>query len=416
MKKIKIANLSNKNPSPESPIGSRPKYKISPGRPDYTFIFFIVSLAIFGLIMLLSASSYESETLTKYPQTFFLKQAGAMGIALTLMFIISFVNYNFLRLLSWPLASIALISLILVEFSPLGIVSGGSQRWLNLGPFSFQPSEIVKIATLLLMADGLSRFEWKHIEVLKRLGFCLLMCALVLKEPDLGTSILIIASCGSLMLIGGTNLFLFISAGLMGLGAVVASILHNPYQLQRFQAWLAPEKDPLNTGYNLLQSYYAIAWGGLFGTGYGDSLHKSGYLPISYADFIFAIICEELGSLGAFLVIGAFIYLLCKGFSIALKAANSFGKLLGLGIVICLSVQTIFNLSGVVGLLPVTGMPLPLISYGKTSVIVVGFMLGILINISRYKKVLMLEHEIPIKSLAHPSKPSKIKPSFLKTL
>ncbi len=403
MKKIKIANLSNKNLNAQNPSSLGSRYKVSASQPDYTFIFFILALAVFGLIMLLSASSYESETLTKYPQTFFIRQAGAMAIAMILMFIISFINYNSLRLLSWPLGFIALISLILVEFSPLGISSGGSQRWLNLGPISFQPSEIVKITTLLLMADGLSRFEWKHIEVLKRLAFCLLMCLLVLKEPDLGTSILIIASCGSLMLIGGMNLFLFSVGALMGLGAVTLSILNKPYQLQRFQAWLAPEKDPLNTGYNLLQSYYAIAWGGIFGTGYGDSLHKSGYLPISYADFIFAIICEELGTLGAFIVIGAFIYLLYKGFSISLKAANSFGKLLGLGIVICLSVQTIFNLSGVVGLLPVTGMPLPLISYGKTSLIVIGCMLGILINISRYKRVFMLNNEIAIKSLSNVS-------------
>jgi cell division protein FtsW len=355
------------------------------GKADYSFVLFIFGLSLFGLLVLLSASSYESEKATKFPQTFFLQQAGALLIGMGVMFVTSLIDYRWLRKLGWLLSIFAALCLLLVDFSPMGITAGGSQRWLNLGPFSFQPSEIVKISVLILMADGLAKASWKSWTVLKRLLLCAFMAGLILKEPDLGTAVLVLSSCGCLLLVGGLNLTLALVAGIFGVGGVWLSILNNPYQLQRFQGWLAPEKDPLNTGYNLLQSYYAIGAGGIWGVGYGASLQKLGYLPISYADFIFAIICEELGTTGSVLVVGSFLYLLWKGSQIAVKVPNAFGKLLGIGIVSSILIQAIFNLGGVVGLLPVTGMPLPLISYGKTSLIVLGFMFGILINLSRHK-------------------------------
>lgn len=361
------------------------KQAISIGSIDVGFLLLIAGMALFGLFMLLSASSYESEKLTKHPQTFFLTQATAMGIGFAVMIMMAYFDYRWLRKFGWILSLFALGCLILVDFSPLGITSGGSQRWLHLGPLSFQPSEIAKISCLILMADGLSKYKWNSANVLKRIILCLLIAGLILKEPDLGTAVLVLSSCGCLLVAAGLNLGVAFTTIICGLGGVYLSIINNPYQLNRFTGWLAPEKDPLNTGYNLLQSYYAIGSGGILGVGYGQSIQKLGYLPVSYADFIFAIICEELGMVGCFVVMFFFLNLLWKGSDIALKVPGNFGKLLGVGIVCSLCIQAIFNLGGVVGLLPVTGMPLPLISYGKTSVIVIGFMLGILLNLSRHK-------------------------------
>lgn len=357
------------------------------GRLDYSFLLFIFGLAAFGLIMLLSASSYESEKATKFPHIFFFRQGGTMLISFGIMLLMSLIDYRYLRNFGWFLSITALICLILVDFSSLGITAGGSQRWLNFGALSFQPSEIAKIAVLILMADGLSKARWNSWPVLKRLLLCLIIAFLILKEPDLGTAVLVLSSCTCLLIAGGLNLLLAIVVAIAGFGGIWLSIANNPYQAQRFQGWLAPEKDPLGIGYNLLQSYYAIGSGGFWGNGYGSSIQKLGYLPVSYADFIFAIICEELGFIGSIMVIASFLYLLWKGVQISLRVPGNFGRLLGLGIVFSLSIQAIFNLGGVVGLLPVTGMPLPLISYGKTSLIVVGFMLGILLNLSKHKIV-----------------------------
>jgi cell division protein FtsW len=356
-------------------------------RPDYSLVAFITFLSFFGLAMLLSASSYESEKVAKLPQALFVSQFIAFLIGFAIMLAASLTNYRYLRKLAWPLSIFSFIALLLVDFSPLGITAGGSQRWLNLGPLSFQPSELVKISVILLMADGLAERKWNSLAVMKRFSLCMIMAFLILKEPDLGTSVLVVVTCACMLISAGMNLLVAIGSAIVGLAGVCLSIMHNPYQLERFQGWLSPEKDPLNTGYNLLQSFYAIGSGGVFGAGYGASIQKLGYLPVSYADFIFAIICEELGLMGSITVIGCFVYLLWKGTSISLETPGNFGKLLGLGFIFNLTVQAIFNLSGVVGLLPVTGMPLPLISYGKTSIIVVGFMLGVIINLSRQKQI-----------------------------
>ncbi|MDJ0625375.1 MAG: putative peptidoglycan glycosyltransferase FtsW [Candidatus Caenarcaniphilales bacterium] len=357
------------------------------GKQDYSFLIFVCIWALFGLTMLLSASSYESEKITGAPQTFFLTQAATLGISFALMLLIGLMDYRVLRKLSWVLAAFSLIALVLVSFSSLGLSAGGSQRWLKIGALSFQPSEIAKISCLILMADGLANNSWRSLKVIKRFLFCFLIAVLILKQPDLGTAVLILASCGCLLLAGGLNLFLAISFVALALGGVILSVMKNPYQMQRITGWLTPEQDPIGAGYNLLQSHYAIGSGGVFGLGYGQSIQKLGYLPVSYSDFIFAIICEELGFIGVLLVIGGFLFLLWKGLQIAFRVPSNFGKLLGFGIIFSLIIQTIFNLGGVIGLLPVTGMPLPLISYGKTSVVVVGIMLGIFLNLSRSKGV-----------------------------
>lgn len=366
-------------------------YKKVIGKVDQSFFFFIVALSLFGLFVLLSASSYESEKATRLPQTFFLQQAGTLLLSFVIMLLVSSLDYRWLRKLGWISSITAIVSLILVDFSPLGITAGGSQRWLNLGPLSFQPSEIAKIAVLILMADGLAKASWKSRSVLIRLLLCGLMAGLVLKEPDLGTAVLILSSCGCLLIAGGLNLLVASGTAIVGILGVWISILKNPYQFERLQGWLAPEKDPLGSGYNLLQAHYAIGSGSVWGVGYGASIQKLGYLPVSYADFIFAIICEELGIVGSITILASFIYLLWKGSEIALKVPGNFGRLLGLGIVFSLTIQAVFNLGGVVGMLPVTGMPLPFISYGKTSLVVVGAMLGILLGLSKYKKVAVNE-------------------------
>ncbi len=357
------------------------------GRPDSRLILFVCGFASIGLIMLLSASSYESEKSARDPLALFVQQSIAVGLGGIVMFLTSLFDYRYLRKFGWILSILCICFLCLVDFSSLGISSGGSERWLNLGPLTFQPSEIAKIAALILMADGLANFKWNSGPILLRLIICLVMAVLILKEPDLGTAVIIISTIGYLLFASGLNLFLAIGALVTGFGGVVLSLQFNPYQMERFQGWLSPEKDPLGAGYNLLQSYYAIGNGGLFGVGYGNSIQKLGYLPVSYADYIFPVISEELGVVGSLLIVGGFVYFLWRGNAAALKIPGGFGRLLGLGIVFSLALQAIFNLSGVIGLLPMTGVPLPFISYGKTSIIMTGFMVGILINLSKHKVV-----------------------------
>lgn len=341
-------------------------------------------MVVFGLFVLLSASSYASEQMYSSPYTFFLSQFGAGLFALLICVITSFINYRHLRHLGLLICIGSIVALLLVNFSSLGINVGGSERWLNLGIITVQPSEVAKAGVLILMADGLSRASWNSIPVYLRLIICGLISYLVLIEPDLGSTIMIVLIVGFLLFIAGMSLLVACALLALAFAAVIYVIQSNPYQQERVIAWLSPENDPLGIGYNLLQAYYAVAEGGILGVGYGNSFFKLGYLPVGYSDFIFPIICEELGVFGAGLAIGLFVAILWYGMSVAVKAPCSFGKLLASGIVFTIIMQAIFNMGGVTGVIPITGIPLPFVSYGKTSLVVLGFLFGILISISRY--------------------------------
>jgi len=358
-------------------------------KPDRTLLLCLLFLLCFGVLCLLSASGYESEKFSGSPYALLAGQSIALCIGIVFLVAGSLFNYHYLRKLSPYLALFCLLSLLLVKFSPLGITAGGARRWIDLGIITFQPSELCKVSVLLLLSDGLSRWQWFNKAVILRVCLCLLMVGLILRQPDLGTSALLVLLIGLYLFFRGMNMLLVTAiAGSIIYGGLLL-IKSTPYQNQRLMAWLDPSKDPAGIGYNLMQSYYAIAENGLWGTGYGNSFYKMGHLPISHADFVFPIICEEMGIVGAICVLGALMLFLWRGLAISVKVPGRFGRLLGIGIVFLLSAQSIFNLGGVTGLLPVTGIPLPLISYGKTSLIVTCFLLGVLINLSRQRRIIV---------------------------
>jgi len=398
-------------------------------------LLFYLFFCLFGLTCLLSASSpYESEKLTGDPNFLFFNQLIAFLISLGCLAVFSSFDYKLLRSASWILTLFVLICLLLVQFSPLGILAGGAKRWLNLGFFSFQPSEICKITVTVLLADALAKkrfnqyqlkdklknlakislfllvlvvaylvskdlenslnllvlalsffalyFIFVKLDLLhKRISLVLLIVSLILKQPDLGTGLLLVSTSFFLFFINGLNLAEIVTLCFALIGLLTVNLKINLYQYERIKAWLNPYDHPLSLGYNLIQSYYAIGRGGIWGVGYGSSEQKLGYLPVAYSDFIYSIICEELGLIGSILVVGSFITFLWKGFSLLLRVQEKFGKILGLGLIFCICFQTVFNLAGVTGLLPITGITLPFVSYGKSSLITLGIMIGIIINI-----------------------------------
>ncbi len=371
----------------QAPPSKPQRAKVGPLSFDKGLFAVALFLMAFGLLVLLSASVYESERLTanSSPDFLFREQALAMLLGLFCMVGVSLIDYRVWRNLAIPLLLLAGAALLAVAFSPLGISSGGSRRWLRLGAFSLQPSEFAKLAVIVFCASHLTRHRWQSVAGLFGLAACFGLVFLVLKQPDLGTAVVILLSIAYLLLCSEFNLLLAFVLGSAGLAGLWFNIQNSPYQFQRLTSWLNPEKFPLSSGWNLLQAQYAIALGGLWGVGYGNSIQKLGYLPVSHADFIFAVICEELGLLGALIVICSFLFLLWKGLEISLQSRDDFGRLLGIGITLSICTQTFFNLAGCTGLLPVTGMTLPFISHGKTSVVVLGLMLGILLNLSKYR-------------------------------
>ncbi len=353
---------------------------------DKIFIFAVLALIIFGLFMLLSVSSYESEKFNNSAYSLFLNQIFAICIAIITFCLGITINPQRFKELTPILVILALLSLILLNFSPLGLTAGGAERWLNLGIFSFQPSEFAKIAVLALMADAVCRGNWNSPPVILRLLLCGLIAFLIYKEPDLGSALLIFILCGFFLFIRGMNLIIVLCSGFLLSTIVFWVINNNTYQNDRIKGWLNPQDDPLGIGYNILQSYYAIAEGGFLGVGYGNSFYKLGYLPVSYADFIFSIMCEELGILAPIIIISLYSVILWKGINASIQVKDNFMKYLSLGIIFVMISEAILNLAGVCGILPITGTPLPFVSYGKTSLIVNGFLLGLLINLLYNKK------------------------------
>jgi cell division protein FtsW len=300
-----------------------------------------------------------------------------------------FSTYDYKKLADWNVifAGIVIVLLVLVDLTPLGVTVNGAKRWINLLGFQLQPSEFAKPAVVLLLAtifrkdtDLFKQSNWTsaYIPILVMIG-------LIFIQPNLSMVILLILTSVVMYLCAGGSLKLFFSA--LGAGivsiAVAAQVLIKPYQMQRITTWQHPELDPQGAGYNIIQSMIAFASGGLTGVGYGGSIQKLSYLPECHTDFIFAIIAEELGWVGCVLIIGLFWTLIHRGFIISSRCPDMFGKLLAIGITFSIGFQAFANMSVASSLFPTTGVPLPFISYGGSSLIVSMSMIGVLLNISR---------------------------------
>lgn len=349
---------------------------------DRFFLQLTIALIVIGAVFISSASWYESIRYTGSAWTFIIKHGVAMVLGIPAMIVVSSLNYRWWKQLAWPLAIISLVLLVLTASDQFGVVTGGSRRWLSLGFFNLQVSEFTKIATVALV----SKVIFDHKQRIPALGMVALMAFLVLKQPDLGTTILIMSSVVFILYASGFNLLLF-TGGLVVFGYLVWNqILSTPYQMERIKYWLDPYSDPLGHGYNLIQSQHAIGAGGLWGAGLGGSEQKLGVLPISHADFIFSIICEEIGLIGALAILALLLTWILRAFYISNNIEDEFARYLGIGLTGIFSLQVLINIGVATGLFPITGMTLPFISFGGSSFISACVLAGIIMNISRFSK------------------------------
>lgn len=353
------------------------------GLPNRVLISIVVSLVVFGLMAVFSASAPEALNNYHDATMYLRKQTIACLIGLFVMYMVGKYDYRKWKKWSWPMAIVSVILLALTLVPGLATTSFGSSRWLQLGPFQFQPSELAKISTIILLAAGLSKHFWWQRQMLFRIAVIIAMAGVVMKQPDLGSTLMIMSGLLVLLYVSGTNSILIFSALAIGGVGVVQKILHTPYQMARIQSWLDPYAHPQAEGWNIIQAQFAIGSGGWFGSGFGGSLQKLHYLPVQHADFIFAVIAEELGMIGCLCVVGAFVAFGYYGFKTARNAQTLFGRLLAIGITTSICIQATVNIMVTTGLLPITGITLPFISYGGSSLVVTLFMVGILLSISR---------------------------------
>ena len=360
-------------------------------KPDYLLIFAVIAISIFGVIMIYSASYVWAEY--KFNDAFkYLKhQLLFLVIGLVLMYFISKTNYKIYYKKSNIILFSSIILLILVIIPGIGTIRNGSRSWFGIGSFGIQPSEAAKLGLIIFTSKYLANNErsLRNIKkgVLPILGITLLVFLLIMLQPDFGTGVIIVLSIIGLLFVSGVNMNFFIKLGLLGVVGVIVLILMAPYRLERILSFVNPWQDPLGSGFQIIQSLYAIGPGGLFGYGFLNSRQKHFYLPEPQTDFIFSIISEEFGFMGILIVATLFLIIISRGLKIARKTNNIFAKYLVFGIIFQISIQTLFNLMVVVGLIPVTGVTLPFLSYGGSSLLITLCSMGIILNVSRYEKV-----------------------------
>lgn len=350
----------------------------------------IILLSIFGLIMIYSASNIWSEYKFNDPYKYIKSQGLFLIVGYIILFIISKISYLEYKKKSNIIFIICTVLLSLVLIPGIGTVRNGSRSWFGIGSLGIQPSEFTKLGLIIFTSKYLSnnQKEIKNIKkgVLPILGVLLLVFGLIMLEPDFGTGVVIVMTIIVLLFISGVKMNFFIKIGILGLLGVASLIIIAPYRMQRIVSFLNPWNDPLGSGFQIIQSLYAIGPGGLLGLGFGNSIQKHFYLPEPQTDFIFSIISEEFGFMGVLLVTTLFLMIIISGFKIAMKCEDLFGKYLAFGITFGLSFQTMLNLMVVVGLIPVTGVTLPFLSYGGSSLLITMCSMGILLNISSQNK------------------------------
>lgn len=313
-------------------------------------------------------------------------QAFFFIIGLTAIFILSKIDYKLYYKHSNKILLVSLILLILVLIPGIGKVRNGSRSWFGIGSFGFQPSEIAKLALIIFVSKYLANNEKDVKNIFKGvfpiLIIIFLFFGLIMLEPDFGTGMVIVSTLFVMLFASNIKFSFFGYLGLLGIMGIVALIIAAPYRLARIVSFLNPWSDPLGTGFQIIQSLYAISPSGLFGRGLGNSIQKHFYLPEPQTDFIFAIILEELGILGVIILSVLFIILFTNVIKISINSKDLFAKYLSFGLIISIILQTVLNISVVIGLVPVTGVTLPFISYGGSSLLVSMISIGIILNIS----------------------------------
>ena len=354
---------------------------------DYKLFISVIILSFFGCLMIYSSSYIWATYKFNNPYKYFINQFIFFIIGTVLMLILSKINYKIYKKKSNTILLICFILLILVLIPGIGIIRNGSRSWFGAFGFGIQPSEAAKIGLVIFVSKYLSNNYsiTSNIKkgVLPILSVISVFFVLIMLEPDFGTAMVITISLVALIFISKVKLSFFIKIGLIGLLGIILLIIIAPYRMARIISFLNPWSDPLGSGFQIIQSLYAIGPGGMFGLGLGNSIQKHFYLPEPQTDFIFSIISEELGFLGVLIITVLFIFIFFRCIKISLKTNDLFGKYLSFGLSFMIIFQTILNLSVVIGLLPVTGVTLPFISYGGSSLLVSMSSIGIILNISK---------------------------------
>ncbi len=361
---------------------------VRPKSPDFILFFAVIALLSFGVVMVYSSSAVSAYVNFDDSYYFLKRQLIWVTLGITVMLVTLNVDYHVWRKFAKPTLLLTIVLLILVLVPGFGKVVNGARRWLGFGSLYLQPSEIAKLSMVLYSSASLARNQEKISSFIKgvvpQLLILLVIFGLILKEPDLGTALAIGGTVFILLFTAGARLSHLTSLGLVGVTGIIAAIILEPYRLKRLLAFNDPWADPLNTGYHIIQSLYALGSGGLFGVGLGRSREKFLYLPEPHTDFIFAILGEELGFIGTVTVILLFFLFAWRGFKIAISAPDIYGSLLAAGLTTMIIMQALMNIAVVTASMPVTGIPLPFISFGGSALIFTLFGVGILLNVSRY--------------------------------
>lgn len=369
--------------------------ELAKGPIDVTFCLLVLLLTAIGLVMLLSASFpsayYEEKPSHHNPLFYFERQAIFAVLGTAVMLLVSKFNYQRLRGVGKILLYISVVLLLLVLIPGIGEIRNGARRWIGMGPLTFQPSEIAKAAIVVYFANSISRKKDQmrtfRYGVLPYAILLVLVAGLVAKEPHLSGAILILCAGAAVMLVGGINWAWVIAAMGAAVGMVYVALFVIGYNTSRVTYWLNPwAEDPLDKGYQLRQSLITIGSGGLWGLGLGKSRQKFLFLPEEHNDFIFSVVCEELGLVGAGVVMLLFAALVLRGYWIALHCRDRFGALLVVGFTTLIAVQVFLNIAVVSGVLPTTGIPLPFFSYGGTALCVQLAEMGVILSVSRQMK------------------------------
>lgn len=336
--------------------------------------------------MIYSSSYIVSSFKYNNPYKYMLHQLLFFILGSILMYIFSKIEYNVYKKYANTFLCICFLLLIIVLIPGLGIVRNGSRSWFRLFGFSFQPSELLKLSLIIFTSKYLSNNDKYKSNIFKFIFPILLIIGLffflIILEPDFGSGFVIVCSLIGLILISGIKLKIFYKIGVLGIVGIVVLIIIAPYRLDRITSFINPWSDPLGSGFQMIQSMYAIGPGGLLGFGFLNSRQKHFYLPEPQTDFIFSIIAEEFGFIGCLFLIIMFALLYYKIIKVSLKQTDLFAKYLSFGLCFLLIFQTLLNLSVVVGLVPITGVTLPFISYGGSSLLVSMISIGIILNIS----------------------------------
>ena len=359
-----------------------------------------IFLVLFGILMVYSASYYSAQRNYNNPYFFLTKQIFGFVLGLICMILLSKFNYNKLQKFSLIFFIISVVLLLLVFIPGIGVENYGAKRWIRLPGFTIQPSEIAKFAFVLFASTHLSKHSDK-VKTFRGILPVLLaggaLCLLIIAEPNMSITICVGVVVFIMLFVGGLSKKQFLCLLIPALCLVPILIIIEPYRLARLMAFINPWASPKGEGYQLIQSFYSISSGGLFGVGLFNSRQKYLFLPFAESDFIFSVIAEEFGLIGAVLILLIYLMVVVCGIKIAINAKNKFGCFLATGITAVIAVQTMLNIAVVSGSIPPTGLPLPFISSGSTSIVVFMSAVGVLLNISKQSFKTNIDSELLVK-------------------